>query len=381
MAWTDTGHDADAEPLASFALNRQKLLDFAFRAVHVTAQAAKRVIQTYYGTPHRGAYFEGCSTGGRQGLILAQRFPDDFDGISVGAPILNETGQRMSQAWIVQALESGPLPGSKLPLLASHVYARCDDKDGLKDGLIDDPRRCDFQPARDLPLCKGTRDEPDCFTRQQIGTLEKIYGDVMGRGERIYPGLPVGAEIRDHWRSGWDNWVLSDPGPTTAARFAESFFRNMAFPERDLSFDLSSFDFERDPARLGEIETVLNATSPELSSFEESGGRILMYFGWADTAVNPLSGVEYYQAVTERMGESSGRFFRLFMAPGNVSLQRGCRTQCFRQAETAHELGGEWGGARNDHRRPGRHPGQHRPQAAPLSISRGGEIQGLRKHQ
>ena len=329
VAWTDTGHDADAEPLTSFALDPKKLLDFAYRAVHVTAEAAKKVIKTYYGIPHRRAYFEGCSTGGRQGLILAQRFPDDFDGIIVGAPILNETGQRMSQAWMAQAFESGPFPGGKLPLLASHVYARCDDKDGLKDGLIDDPRRCDFRPPRDLPLCEGTRDDPDCFTRQQAGTLQKIYGDVRGGGKRLYPGLPVGAEIRDNWRSGWDNWVVSDPGPTTAVRFAESFFRYMAFPERDLSFDLNSFDFERDPARLTRIETVLNATDPDLSDFEDGGGRILMFFGWADTAVNPLSGVEYYEEVVERMGESTGRFFKLFMAPGMFHCNRGVGPSVF----------------------------------------------------
>ena len=333
VAWTDTGHNADAEPLTSFALDRQKLLDFAFRAVHVTAETAKKVIQTYYGAPHRRAYFEGCSTGGRQGLILAQRFPSDFDGIIVGAPILNETGQRMSQAWMAKALESGPFPGAKLPLLASHVYARCDDKDGLKDGLIDDPRRCDFKPSRDLPPCEGTRDDPDCFTRQQIGTLEKIYGDVMGRGKRIYPGLPVGAEIRDNWRSGWDNWIVSDPEPTIAVRFAESFFRCMAFPERDLSFDLSSFDFERDPARLNWIDRVLNATDPDLSDFTGAGGRILMFFGWADTAVNPLSGVEYYETVIERMGQSTGRFFKLFMAPGMFHCNGGVGPSVFDKLE------------------------------------------------
>ena len=333
VAWTDTGHDADTELLASFALDRQKLLDFAFRAVHVSAEATKKVIQTYYGTPHRRAYFEGCSTGGRQGLILAQRFPSDFDGIIVGAPILDETGQRMSQAWMAKALESGPLPGAKLSLLASHVYARCDDRDGLKDGLIDDPRRCDFQPSRDLPLCESTRDDPDCFTRLQIGTLEKIYGDVMGRGKRIYPGLPVGGEIRDNWGSGWDNWVVSDSGPTTAVRFAESFFRYMAFPEQDLNFDLSSFDFERDPARLNWIETVLNATGPDLSDFRDSGGRILMFLGWADTAVNPLSGVECYETVIEQMGESTGRFFKLFMAPEMFHCNRGVGPSVFDKLE------------------------------------------------
>jgi hypothetical protein len=150
VASTNTGHDAVTEPLASFAADRQKLLDYAFRSLHVTAMTAKRIAQDYYGIPPARSYFDGCSTGGRQGLILSQRFPDDFDGIVVGAPVLNFTGTMVSYVSTLRALAAAPIPEAKLALLADRIYQQCDATDGLKDGLIDDPRKCSFTPSRDL---------------------------------------------------------------------------------------------------------------------------------------------------------------------------------------------------------------------------------------
>jgi hypothetical protein len=147
VAQTNTGHDAVNEPLGTFAVNRQKLLDYAFRAVHVTAETSKRIIREYYGAAPARAYFDGCSTGGRQGLISAQRFPDDFDGIVVGEPVLDLTGTMVNYGPVIRALEAGPVPLEKLKIIAERVYAKCDGVDGLVDGLIDDPRRCDFDPA------------------------------------------------------------------------------------------------------------------------------------------------------------------------------------------------------------------------------------------
>ena len=186
-AETDTGHSAANEPLGSFAADRQKLLDYAFRSLHVTADAAKLLVRTYYGGVPSQSYFEGCSTGGRQGLMLAQRFPADFDGIVVGAPVLNFSGTMVAYANDVQALRAAPIPAAKLPLLAEKIYAQCDARDGLKDGLIADPRRCGFEATRDLPKCDGG-DETGCFTAAQIGALEKIYRDVASQGKRIFPG-------------------------------------------------------------------------------------------------------------------------------------------------------------------------------------------------
>ena len=144
VAQTNTGHDAVNEPLGTFAVNRQKLLDYAFRAVHVTAETSKRIIREYYGNAPTRSYFDGCSTGGRQGLISAQRFPDDFDGIVVGAPVLEFTGTMINYVSMIRALEAAPVPLEKLKIIAERVYAKCDGADGLVDGLIDDPRRCNF---------------------------------------------------------------------------------------------------------------------------------------------------------------------------------------------------------------------------------------------
>ena len=203
-AATDTGHSAALEPGASFALNRQKLLDFGFRSLHVTVETAKMLARTYYGAGPTKSYYEGCSQGGRQGLTFAQRFPDDFDGIVAGAPALYQTGTHLARAYWMQGLNANPFPAVQAGAAGGRVYEQCDAKDGLKDGLIDDPRRCDFKPERDLPRCKAGNDQADCFTQNQISALERIYGDVISNGKRFFPGWPVGAEIAGaDGQSGW----------------------------------------------------------------------------------------------------------------------------------------------------------------------------------
>ncbi|MGH9721822.1 MAG: tannase/feruloyl esterase family alpha/beta hydrolase [Bryobacteraceae bacterium] len=329
-ASTDTGHDGAAEPLASFAVNSQKLLDYAFRAVHVTAETAKRLIRVYYREPPSRAYFDGCSTGGRQGLMSAQRFPEDFDGIVVGAPVLDFSGTMTSYAWIAQAVAAAPIPGPKLNILADRIYAKCDGADGLKDGLIDDPRKCDFSPARDLPKCAGDADGAGCFTAPQIEALGRIYADVMGGGKRLFPGWPAGAEVAGPaGQSGWIPWLVRNDGRTISVNFGESFFRYMGFPEKDPQWTLSRFDFAKDPARMTRIRQMLDATDPDLKRFEARGGKIVMYYGWADQALNARMGVEYYEQMRERMGAPADGFFRLFMVPGMFHCAGGVGTSTF----------------------------------------------------
>jgi pimeloyl-ACP methyl ester carboxylesterase len=317
-ASTNTGHDATQEPLGTFAVNRQKLLDYAFRSLHVTADSAKRIATAYYGVRPSRSYFEGCSTGGRQALILAQRFPEDFDGIVAGAPVLNFSGTMVGYVRIAQALAAAPIPYAKLAPLAAQIYAHCDERDGLKDGLIDDPRRCDFRPARDLPKCPEGADIAECFTAAQIGTLEKIYSDVTVQGKRFFPGWPVGAEVTGpNGRSGWDIWLVTENGqPTRSVDYAQTFFRYLAFPEKNSKYELSSFDFDKDPLRLEWISKVLDATDPDLERFKERGGKLLMYFGWSDQSLNAQMGVDYFESVRARMGPGTKEFFRLFMVPG-----------------------------------------------------------------
>jgi hypothetical protein len=317
-AVTNTGHDNRDEPLATFAVNRQKLLDYAFRSLHVTAETGKQITAAYYGVKPSRSYFQGCSTGGRQALILAQRFPEDFDGIVAGAPVLNFSGTMTSFACTAQALSAAPIPYAKLAKLAERIYAVCDDKDGLKDGLIDDPRRCDFQASRDLPRCAAGEDNANCFTEAQIGTLNKIYGDIKSQGKRIFPGWPVGAEIAGaDGRSGWDQWFIRETGEKTIAySFAESFFRFMAFSRKQDGIELTAFDVEKDAPRLEWIHNILDATSPDLTAFRGRKNKMLMYFGWADQSLNAQMGVDYYESVREKMGSNTQEFFRLFMQPG-----------------------------------------------------------------
>lgn len=314
---TDTGHNAAVEPDASFAVNRQKLLDYAFRSLHTTAETAKRVVAGYYGFRPSRSYFTGCSTGGRQALMLAQRFPADFDGIISGAPILDFTGTMLRFAYTAKALAAAPVPAGKLPTLAARVYDRCDASDGLRDGVIDDPRRCDFRPSRDLPQCSGAESD-QCFTSAQIATLEKIYGDVMSSGHRLFPGWPVGAEALagPGGRSGWDGWIIRDGAPSNSAAFAETFFRYAAFPDQPSGFDYRKFDFDKDVSHLEWVHEVLDATDTDLSAFRSRGGKLLMYYGWADQALNAQRGVEYYEDVVRKMGPRTSEFFRLFMVPG-----------------------------------------------------------------
>ncbi len=317
VAQTNTGHDNEAEPLGSFAVSSQKLYDYAFRAVHVTAETAKRLAAAYYGSGPSKSYFFGCSTGGRQALISAQRFPDDFDGIVAGAPVLDFTGTMIGYVQTAHAMATAAIPAAKLMTLAQKVYESCDGKDGVKDGLIEDPRRCGFSPTRELPKCAGDGDGDACFTAAQIETLEKIYADVSANGKRLFPGWPVGAEVAgSNGRSGWDAWLVREGGPPISVLFAETFFRYLAFPKKDPGLTLKQVDLGRDAPRLQWIRQVLDATDPDLSRFRARGGKLLMYFGWADPALNPRMGVEYYESVMRKMGAATQEFFRLYMMPG-----------------------------------------------------------------
>ncbi len=339
VAATDTGHSALTEPAGTFALDHQKLLDWAFRSLHVTAEASKLVLRTYYGAGPAKSYFEGCSTGGRQGLILAQRFPEDFDGITVGAPVLNWTGTMVRFTQVAKALEEAPIATNKMATLAGRIYETCDAKDGLKDGIIDDPRRCDFQPSRDLPKCEAGADRADCFTGAQITALEKIYAEVRSQGKRVFPNWPVSAETTgQNGKSGWDPWTVHDGGQTSGMMFAENFFRYVAFPKPDLQYQVDRFDVDKDLGKLETIHQILDATDTDLTRFQKHGGKMLMYFGWADPALNPLMGVEYYEAVQARMGAATTDFFRLFLVPGMFHCGDGPGPNVF---ETATPLS-EW---------------------------------------
>ena len=330
-ASTDTGHSAAAEPGGSFALNRQKLLDFGFRSLHVTALAAKLFVSTYYGAEPSKSYYDGCSQGGRQGLTLAQRFPDDFDGIIAGSPALYNSGNMVARAYWMQGLGASPFPAAKLGLLAERVYAKCDARDGLKDGVIDDPMRCGFKAAQDLPRCAEGKDQPDCFTVPDIAAAERIYGDVFRQGKRFFPGWPVGAEVAGpNGVSGWlGQEIRGSNGSSVWATYAQNFLRYMAAPGVDPELAIAQFDIDKDIPRLDFLHQVIDATDPDLSAFRRHGGKLIMYFGWADPQLNPRVAVEYFEEANKRMGDSTGDFFRLFMVPGMFHCGGGVGTSTF----------------------------------------------------
>ncbi len=317
-ASTDTGHDAKKEALATFAYvtpdnpnGHRKFIDFAYLSVHETAALSKLVIKQYYAAAPRYSYWVGCSTGGRQGLQEAQRYPDDFDGLVVGAPGLYNTGNSLRRMWIGQSqVGAGAIPSEKLSLLTKAIYEKCDALDGLKDGLIDDPRRCKFDATRDVPKCSAG-DSADCFTAPQIEALGKIYGGVHNsKGKLLFPGEPVGSE--PVWP---DNFIA--PDKTVLPRAESQMKFAMLYPAPGPSWSYTMFNFDSDPERLTKAAAELNARNPDLAPLKKHGGKIVQYSGWADQQVNPFPGIEYYETVSKRMGSEPTRdFYRLFMIPG-----------------------------------------------------------------
>lgn len=322
--YTDTGHDRRVHPLGEFAYNNtQKEIDYSFRAVHLTIVTAKKLVANYYARQAAYSYWDGCSTGGRQGLMSAQRFPEDFDGIVAGAPVLNFSGTMMGYIWKLNALKNAPLKLEKITQVGEKVYERCDAKDGLKDGLIEDPRDCDFDPEQHLPRCESGSGD-NCFTAGEIRTLAGIYSDVKSNGKTIFPGQPVGAEAAPpNGASGWNRWIINDDGPSIGKTFSETFLRYLAFPEDNPDRTWEAFDFDKDPERMAFIQSILDATNPDLTAFRDRGGKMITYYGWADTALNPMMNVEYYEQVRAKLGGGAKDAYRLYMVPGMFHCRGG----------------------------------------------------------
>jgi feruloyl esterase len=324
MASTDTGHNARREPQATFVMsNPEKAIDYAYRAVHLTAAIAKRIAREYYAKPVAFAYWNSCSNGGRQGLIEAQRYPQDFDGVIANAPWVDQTGFTIGAMWNQRALADAPLSPEKLALVAGKVMAKCDRVDGLADGLIDDPRRCDFDPARDVPACAAGASSADCLTPAEAGALKKVYGGVVSNQKAFFPGFMVGSEAiapgpGGTTGSGWLNLIVSRQADAKPADFslAESTMKYLVPQPPQPDYDYRAFDFDRDVTLLDRWGKLANANNPDLSGFRKRGGKLLMTYGWADSILMPLMGVNYYERALEVNGAKTPEFFRLFMIPG-----------------------------------------------------------------
>jgi len=332
VAQTNTGHDSRKEPGASFALNNpQKAVDYAYRAVHLTATTAKAITKDYYGKAASYSYWNSCSNGGRQGLIEAQRYPDDFDGVIANAPWVSQTGFTIGAMWNHKALKEAPVTAGKLALLANRVMEKCDAVDGLKDGLIDDPRKCDFDPARDVPSCQAGTDNDQCLTAAQASAIAKIYGGPISNGKPFFPGFMLGSEaiftnlFGGGSGSGWMNMIVSAQPNGKPADFslAEETMRYLVFNPPQPDYDYLTFDYDNDTSKLDEWGKLVNADNPDLSGFRKRGGKLLMTYGWSDAVLQPLMGINYYEQVLAKNGAATADFFRLFMVPGMAHCSGG----------------------------------------------------------
>lgn len=324
VAQTNTGHDSRKEPGASFVMsNPQKAIDYAYRAVNLTAVTAKNLIKDYYSKPISYSYWNSCSNGGRQGLIEAQRYPEDFDGIVANAPWLDQTGFTIGAMWNQKALSEAPVTAEKMVLVAGRVMEKCDAVDGLEDGLIDDPRNCDFDPAKDVPACGKGKDGPDCLTAAQASAIAKVYGGPMSNGRHIFPGFEPGSEavmnlFGGGTGSGWMNMIVSSRPGMNSADFglAEDTMRYLVNKPPKPDYDCMTFDFDRDIHMLDDWGKLADAKDPDLSDFRKKGGKLLMSYGWADAILQPMAGVQYYEKAVAENGPGTADFFRLFMVPG-----------------------------------------------------------------
>jgi hypothetical protein len=336
FAQTNTGHDAKKEPGGSFVLsNPQKAIDYAWRAVHLTAITTKAITKEYYSRPVSRAYWNSCSNGGRQGLIEAQRFPEDFDGIVVASPWVDQTGFTIGAMWNQKALSEAPVTPAKLAMVADKVMAKCDAIDGVKDGLIDDPRKCNFDPARDVPTCSAGTDGADCLTAPQAGAIAKVYSGPMSNGKPFFPGFMPGSEAvmpalfgGGGTGSGWLNVIVSTQPNAIPADFnlAEGTMRYLVFNPPKADYDYRTFDFDHDIHLLDQWSKLADAKNPDLSKFRKRGGKLLMTYGWADSILQPMMGVHYYEDAVAKNGPETGEFFRLFMVPGMAHCGGGIGT-------------------------------------------------------
>jgi hypothetical protein len=314
-ASTDTGHSGTAVEAAWALGHPEKVTDFGYRAIHVMTDVAKQIIRSRFGTAPRYSYFLGCSNGGRQALMEAQRYPADFNGILAGAPANFWTHLLSSGVWNLQALTNDAasyIPAGKLPAIAHSVNAACDAQDGVSDGILNDPRKCSFKP--EAMLCKNG-DANDCLTAPQITALKKIYeGAHDSQGKKIFPGFVPGAE---EGPGGWSTWIIGpQPGKSLINAFTYGFFADILYQKPD--WNLNTADLSQAVKLADEkAASILNATDANLAPFREHGGKLIVYHGWNDPAITALNSIDYFASVQAKLGAAQTEsFLRLYMLPG-----------------------------------------------------------------
>lgn len=322
VAGGDTGHQTADPNDMTFAINHpEKIIDWGTRSIHAITVPTKSLVAALQGKAATRAYYYGCSTGGHQGYAEVQRYPEDFDGIIAGAPGNNRV--RLNAGFMWQFLANHPannnttpiIPASKLPLVTKAAVAACDANDGVADGVVDDPRSCNFDPAV-LQCTSG--DAADCLTTPQIDALNKMYAGAKNprTGAQVYPGWPKTSEAlttsaSGAVTSGWSQYWGSTE-PTRA-----DFWRYWVFDNPQWNW--WTFDFDRDLAYAdAKAGTLVDHNNPDLSAFKARGGKLIVYNGWQDPVVNPVDTIAYYDKVKALQGSQAetDKFVRLFMVPG-----------------------------------------------------------------
>jgi feruloyl esterase len=307
-AGTDTGHSAADGPGGMFGLGHpEKIVDFAYRAIHEMTVKSKQVIDRFYGRTPQYAYFKGCSTGGRQALMAAQRYPDDFDGIIGGA--LANRHIHMHTAGVARSIHLSRNPDQaispeKAKMVTDAVMNKCDT---LKEGFLNNPRQCSFDFS--TLLCKGAEGE-NCLTKPQLQSVETFYGGLKNsKGELIFSGQALGNPMR----------TLPSTNDTPGGGY--DTVRIWGF--QNANYDWRSFDLDRDLPLIDKKVGFVDAVDPDLGRFKARGGKLFLYAGWGDTTITPENTVLYHASVLDKMGKNQDDWMRLFMVPGMAHCRGG----------------------------------------------------------
>jgi feruloyl esterase len=310
---TDAGHTGEATD-STWALGHpEKVIDFGYRAVHSMTATSMAIVQAFYANKPQHTYFSSCSDGGREALMEAQRFPNDYEGILAGAPAYNWTNLVTRAAELARELLSNDasyVPASKVPAINKAVLAACHSSE--PGSFLADPRACHFSP--DTLVCKGTETDA-CLTAAQAKTVNDLYSDShTSDGKLEYHGLLPGGELGGN---GWPGWITgSERGKSAGQAYAQGYFANVVYSNAD--WKLEGFELDRDlKAAKEKTANQLDAVNSDLSAFQARGGKLILYHGWNDPAISPLATIDYYNSVVDRMGSApTASFVRLFMVPG-----------------------------------------------------------------
>jgi len=338
-ASTDDGTSGPPPGAPAFIGNNDVLLDYGFRAIKATTDDSKAIVNALMGQAPTYSYFVGCSDGGREALKEAQVFPSDFDGIIVGSPVNDQVGEfGSSYLYDMQATLNGPktnnvpdayIPASKLPLLTNAALAACVGKDGgvASDLFLSDPRQCFFDPG--VVECKAGQDPSSCLTSAQVEAARKLYAGPHDHGTHgilLFPGLEPGGESVP---GDWGTWISGMSPTAPGLQFTLGFGFGCDLMQNTTSCDYLAIDVvQQDDTARQTLQPILSSVNPDLSVFKAHGGKMIQYAGWADAAIPPENGLNYYRLVTHTMGDPSD-FYRVFMVPGMAHCSGGAGPNAF----------------------------------------------------